>query len=457
MKKEFTQSRRETLRYALAGAGFGLLFPLGATLLRLVTLGLPLTFANVSSIQLGDPLLWIIDTAPLFLGLFAAIAGLRQDRLLALNAELARKSASLESVQQSLEKRVQERTSEFEQLNQITSRRAAQLQTVAELSQVIAQVHNPNEIFSLAAKLISERFDFYHVGIFLLDREQEYAVLQSANSAGGQKMLERRHRLLLGTGIVGFAAQTGKPRLALDVGEDAIFFNNPDLPETRSEIALPLLYGEEVIGVLDVQSTEAGAFSEDDFRVLGTLANQLAIAIENARLLAEARALARQVEEVYNEFVRTQWNRTGERMDYTGFRYNAGRIEILEPSGNGTSAAQVDPSNVNRGKVTVPVKLRGETIGMLHVESNDPSKIWREDELTLMEAVAERAALALENARLFQDARRRAAKERMIAEATSHISSSMNVENILQATATELERVLGGSEVLIRFNRKDSA
>jgi len=468
MKQELTPPRREFLRYALAGASFGLLFPLVATILRLLSLNLPLTFANMISVQSGDPLLWIIDTAPVFLGFFAALAGLRQDRLQMLNSELAKKSSGLEIIQQSLEERVKERTTELEKLNLITSRRAAQLQTITELSQTISQVQNPNEIFSVAAQLISERFGFYHVGIFLIDRDRENAVLQAANSVGGKTMLERRHRLPLGTGVVGFAAQTGKPRLALDVGEDAIFFNNPDLPDTRSEIALPLLYGGQVFGVLDVQSTEPGAFSEEDFRLLGTLASQLAIAIENARLLSEARASARQVEEVYNEFVRTQWGRTGERMDYAGFRYNAGRIEMLEPNLVGTekdsggkkndlSANQTNPSVENRGRVTVPVRLRGEVIGILQIESNDQTKTWRTDEISLMEAVAERAALALENARLFQDARRRAAKERMIAEATSHISSSMNIENILRATATELERVLGGSEVLIRFNSKDSA
>ncbi|MFN8405105.1 MAG: GAF domain-containing protein [Anaerolineales bacterium] len=191
--------------------------------------------------------------------------------------------------------------------------------------------------------------------------------------------------------------------------------------------------------------------------MLGTLASQLAIAIENVRLLSEARASTKQMEEVYNEFIRTQWSRTSERMDFAGFRYNAGRIELVEPLAADATANQAAPSDSNRREITVPVKLRGETIGVLHVESNDLSKEWRSDEISLMEAVAERAALALENARLFQDARRRAAKERMIAEAASNIGSSMNVENILQATAAELERALGGSEVLIRFNNKDSA
>jgi GAF domain-containing protein len=99
--------------------------------------------------------------------------------------------------------------------------------------------------------------------------------------------------------------------------------------------------------------------------------------------------------------------------------------------------------------------LRGEVIGILHIESNDPAKEWQDDEISLIQAVAERAAFAMENARLFQDARRRAAKERLISEATARISSAFNVENILQTTAEELERVLGGSEILIQFQSKE--
>ena len=405
----------------------------------------------------------IFSTALILLGVTVFRVRTENERI----KQIREANLELEKLTGDLEQRVANRTSELKQVNETTTRRATQLQTIAELSQTIAQVQNPNEIFSVAANLISERFGYYHIGIFLIDREREFAVLQAANSAGGQRMLARGHRLALGTGVVGFAAQTRKPRIALDVGQDAVFFNNPDLPETRSEIALPLMYNEQSIGVLDVQSKEAGAFSEEDFRVLGTLANQLAIAIENTRLLAEARAATKQMQEVYNEFVRTQWKNTSQKMEYAGYRYNAGRIELLESPENGEVKPEASTSNLTeeadrpseetREKVAIPVRLRGEVIGMLNVESNDPSKTWKQDELRLMEAVAERAALALENARLFQDARRRAAKERMIAEATSHISASLNIENILEATAAELERALGGSEVLIQFDSKDSA
>jgi len=398
------------------------------------------------------------------IGAFVFRSRIERDRL----QEVKDVNLELESLADNLEDRVKERTAELDRVNKLTTRRAAQLQTIAELSQSIAQVQNPNDLFPVAAQLISERFGFYHVGIFTLDHDREYAVLQAANSEGGRKMLERGHRLMLGTGVVGFSAQTGKPRIALDVGMDAVFFNNPDLPATRSEVALPLRTGERTIGVLDVQSTEQGAFTEEDLQVLSVLANQVAVALENARLLSDARASAIQVQEVYNEFVRTEWSRTTKSVDQAGFRYNTGRIELLEARMDGPDiesavktgkvvAVRENGPDARRSTATVPVKLRGEVIGVMRVESSDASRHWREDELSLMEAVAERAALAMENARLFQDARRRAAKEKLISDATSRISGSLNIGNILEATASELERVLGGSEVVIRFGSKDSS
>jgi GAF domain-containing protein len=386
---------------------------------------------------------------------------LRLEEVRSINRELEDATANLEQ-------RVEERTLELEQANRQTSRRAAQLQTITELSEAIAQFQDLNTLFPSTTRLISERFGFYHVGIFLLDSDQEQAILQAANSEGGQRMLARGHRLKLGTGVVGFAAQTGQPRIALDVGADAVFFDNPDLPETRSEAALPLISRGDTIGVLDVQSTAAGAFSNEDLQVLTTLANQVAIAFENARLLTEARAALTQVQEVYNEFTRAEWSRAVSQAEQSGFRYRAGRIELLEHGlrtpevvsavENGrVETNQVEGAKEKRARVAVPVKLRGEVIGILHVESNDPSRELHTDEIELVEAVAERAAFAMENARLFQDARRRAAKEQLISEATAKIGSVFNLENILQTTAEELERVLGGSEVLIQFQNNQEA
>ncbi|HET9910193.1 MAG TPA: GAF domain-containing protein [Anaerolineales bacterium] len=385
-------------------------------------------------------------------------ARVERDRL----REVQNINNELEDIKGRLEQRVDERTSELAAANEQTSRRAAQLQTITELSETIAQLQDLIEIFPTVTTLISERFGFYHVGIFLVDQDHTYAILQAANSEGGKRMLTRRHRLRLGTGVVGFAAQTGQPRIALDVGADAVFFDNPDLPNTRSEVALPLKTRGQTIGILDVQSTEAGAFSTEDLQVLTALANQVSIALENARLLTETRTALAQVQEVYNEFSKTEWSRTISNIQQPGFRYRTGRVEMLESAlqnpevlaaiSNGEIVAeQPDGFEEKRSSVAVPVKLRGEVIGILHVEANDSSKEWQKDEVGLIAAVAERAAVAMENARLFQDARRRAVKEQTISEATARISSALNIENILHTTAQELERVLTGSEIVIQF------
>lgn len=460
--------RVSTWRYARWGVLVGFLFLLVATWIEVSLQGLPLGMDSAFYVQRTNPLLWIVDSTPILLGILAALAGNRQNALLQLNARLAARETQMKQAQETIEQRVNERTVELAQANIQISRRAAQLAAITELSESIAELHELNEILPAAAQLISERFGFYHVGIFLIDRDREYAMLQAANSAGGRRMLERSHRLRLGTGVVGFCAQTGQPRIALDVGADSVFFNNPELPETRSEVALPMRFGGETIGVLDVQSTEAGAFSSDDLLVLTALANQVSIALENARLLTETRAALLQVQEVYNEFTRAAWNRTISQAEQRGFRFQTGRIEMLEQAlqdpevTNAIQSGEVMTNQTNgskekRAALAVPVKLRGEIIGVLHVESQDPHKLWQEDEISLVQAVAERAAFAMENARLFQDARRRAAKERLISEASARISGALNVENILQATAEELERVLGGSEILIQFQDKEQA
>jgi len=415
-------------------------------------------FLNDPLFSFGRTIGIISSTGFILMGITAFRSGVERARL----DEVRKINRELEDMTANLEQRVDDRTAQLEDVNQQLSERASRLQAITQLSEAIAQLKDPNELFPSITRLISESFGFYHVGIFLIDSDREYAILQAANSEGGQIMLARSHRLRLGTGVVGYAAQSGQPRIALDVGADAIYFDNPDLPNTRSEVALPLKTQGETIGVLDVQSTVPGAFSNDDLQVLTALANQVSIALENARLLTEARASLTQVQEVYNEFTRAEWSRASTLAQQPGFRYHAGRIEMLEnelrtpevvravESAN-VATNQANESKEKRGVVAVPVILRGEVIGILHVEANDPSREWHNDEISLVQAVAERAAFAMENARLFQDARRRAAKEQLISEASAKIGSAFNLENILQTTAEELERVLGGSEVLIQF------
>ncbi|MBN1812839.1 MAG: GAF domain-containing protein [Anaerolineae bacterium] len=203
--------------------------------------------------------------------------------------------AALRSINNALELALHNERSLAETNRQLSARtqdlerRSVQLQAAAEVSRTAISVRDLDALLSQVTHLISEQFGFYHTGIFLLDEADEYAVLQAANSAGGQRMLEEGHRLKVGKqGVVGYVTGTGEPHIVLDVGTDAVHFNNPLLPETRSEMALPLKLGAQIIGALDVQSKQEGAFDEKDATVLQTMADQLAIAIENARLLHEA-------------------------------------------------------------------------------------------------------------------------------------------------------------------------
>ncbi len=159
--------------------------------------------------------------------------------------------------------------------------------------------------------MLSTRFGFYHVGIFLKDETGRYALLYAANSEGGQRMLKRGHKLEVGqVGIVGYVTESGKARIALDVGKDAVYFDNPDLPQTHSEMALPLKIADRILGALDIQSTEPQAFKQDDIEVLQIVADQLAIAIENSRLLAESRSAVDAMRRTYGEVSLQAWNST---------------------------------------------------------------------------------------------------------------------------------------------------
>ncbi|MBN2117636.1 MAG: GAF domain-containing protein [Anaerolineales bacterium] len=362
----------------------------------------------------------------------------------------------LKELQTSLEQRVQERTSELtqrrtelESANAQIHRRATQFEALAQVVQAITSVRDLQELLPRITTVISESFGFYHVGIFLLDEAQQYAMLSATNSKGGRNMLERSHRLRVGEeGIVGYVTSTGEPRIAMDVGKDPVFFNNPDLPETHSEMALPLKSGDRIVGALDVQSRETGAFNEEDIQMLSLLANQVSLAIENARLFDETRIALAEAEAVSRQFTREAWGRLPSEQKLIGYRYNVtGAAPLGEPinlteSGKGkTQAKQTETS-----QVVVPIELRGETIGTLVVQSPSAGRL-NQDQLDLIKAVAERVALSAENARLFEETTRRAERERMVSDITGRIRSMNDPHAMIQTAIEELRKALGATRV----------
>jgi GAF domain-containing protein/HAMP domain-containing protein len=343
-----------------------------------------------------------------------------------------------------LEQRVAARTHDLSEATIQAENRARQLEIISEISRVITTEREPEQLLPLVVRMISEQMGFYHCGIFLLDAQREFAVLQAANSTGGQRMLERGHRLRVGQqGIIGFVTSTGQPRVALDVGADAVFFNNPDLPETRSEIGLPLRSGDEIIGALDVQSTKSGAFTDEDVSLLSTLADQVSIAIENARLFSETNQALTELKSVQRQYLREQWDKTVEKRRQVGFIYERGRVVPIPPESEYAIVSPVVLSSQQRpGHLSVPISLRGEVIGTIDLTELDRNRVWSEEEISLAHSVAEQIGLALENARLIEESQHRAERESLVSQISNRLRASNDPQEILQTAVAELRHAL---------------
>lgn len=358
-------------------------------------------------------------------------------------------TAELQAQQAQLEQRVAERTATL-------ARRSAQLNAAIQVARETVALQDMPQLLDRTVQLVSDHFDIYHVGIFLLDPSGKWAVLQAASSEGGQRMLARGHRLLVGEeGIVGHVTGRGEPRIALDVGEDAVFFDNPDLPYTCSELALPLRVRGEIIGALDVQSIERAGFSDEDVAVLQILADQVAMAISNARLFQQAQESLEAERRAYGQASREAWAEIFQVRPGIGYRYDLKGVTPLVSSNIGSAGAPVskdggeDESKLAR--LSLPVRVRGHVIGKIDARKPEGAGEWTAEETALMEALTEQLNIALESARLHQDTQRRAARERLISEVTGRMRQTLDVETVLKTAVDEIYQALDLSELVIRM------
>jgi len=257
-------------------------------------------------------------------------------------------------------------------------------------------------------------------------------------------MLARGHRLQVGQqGMVGHVSNTGQARIALDVGADATYFDNPDLAETRSEMALPLRARGEIIGVLDVQSTEPQAFVQEDTAVLQTLADQVAMAISNARLFQQAQASLEAEHRAYGELSRQAWQQLLKARPVVGYRSQQGIVAMIDNQ----TLEQADDNQLPT--VSVPIKVHDQVIGV--IDARKPGGAWTTEQAAVVETLAEQLGVALESARLYQDTQRRAAQERLVGEVTSRIRESLDIETVLKTTASEVRQALDLDNLVIRL------
>jgi len=335
--------------------------------------------------------------------------------------------AQLKELFGNLEERVESRTKELEERNN-------QLGAIADLARAIATIRDVEELLSEITQQISERFSYYHVGVFLIDNNKEYAVLRAASSDGGQKMLARAHRLRVGEeGIVGYVTNSGQAHIAENVSDEDTYFDNPDLPETLSEVALPLIFGYETIGALDIQSTESNAFSEEDMEIFLILADQVALAIQNAR----TQLALEEADRANQKLTKQAWSSFSLSEKIKGYHYMGGKAQPV-------SEIEEIPAS---GVLNIPIQIRGQKIANIVLEGPTPKHEWTEDELAMVRVAAERAALALENARLLEETQKKAQRETIISDISAKIGESRSVDAIINTTIKELGDALSSPEV----------
>jgi GAF domain-containing protein len=393
----------------------------------------PLLAARVPPSTVFDWAIYIVDYAVLVIGLTWGIKLFRSE--LKLISERFNSALQLVTKDRSdLEQKVNERT-------QILTKKSDQLRAASYIARQTAEVTDLSVLLNTVARLVTDQFGFYHTGVFLINETGDEAVLQAASSEGGRRMVERGHSLSVGTlGIVGYVAAQKKPRIALDVGADAVFFNNPDLPMTRSELALPLLIRNRVVGVLDIQSDVPQAFSVDDIDVLQTMADQVAVAIENARLLDESQAALTQLEAVTTFRTREAWKQKLQGKSRF-FTYTPLGLRAEKPSGH----AEDGP--------VIPITLRGQKIGQISIARKGDTQINKIDE-DLISEVAIQAGLAIDNIRLLEEATQRAKQEQMVGKLATRFSQSLDIDTLLQTAAREIGQLPDVSEVSVFIGRQ---
>lgn len=392
----------------------------------------PIIYIPSDAADLAMPLVLIV--ASTFV-LRIAISYLRDahDRAQYNAGRLEEINAELQTSQNHLAQRTQE-----------LERRANYLEATATVAHDVASELDPDLLLDRIVNLVTKQFDFYHTGLFLIEAGREYATLRAASSEGGQHMLARGHSLRVGEeGIVGFVASQGLSRVALDTGADAVYFDNPYLPDTRSEAALPLLIRGQTIGVLDVQSVRPEAFSKDDIAVLQTMADQISLALQNAQLFQQVEESLEMQRRAYGDASKDAWERLAKERDAIGYHFIQGEVAPLKGS-------QI-PKRNSLPEITIPIELGNQIIGHITAHKGTYLDLWSSDEIVVMETLSHQLSVALESARLYQETQLRAARERLTGEITSRIRETLDLEFVIQTAAREFRDALNLAEVEIRL------
>lgn len=356
------------------------------------------------------------------------------------------------------------------------SRRTAQLQTAAEVSQVIGRAVDQASMLQSVVDLIRERLSLYYVGVFLVDETGaatgdpgRWAVLQAGTGEAGRQMVEQRHRLEVGgASMVGWSLANQRSWMTQDVSQTTVRTPNPLLPATQSEMALPMVgRAGEALGALTIQSERSEAFSDADVAILQTIADQLAGAVENLDLLQQTQAALSDLEATQRRYQQRAWQEYLAMSRLSGYDVEAGvSREADTSSSDATVLPEVQAAiarkeamilagdgegGEDRSALVVPITYRGgAVIGALGIH-DEASRQWSEDEIALVEAVVERMGLAAENLRLLDESQRRVAVEQLTQNVTASMRESLDVESVLRAAVQGFVDAFDVDEVNVRL------
>jgi GAF domain-containing protein/HAMP domain-containing protein len=385
----------------------------------------------------------------------------------------------LQATQTHLEQQVAVRTSELQvrgsQLEAIAAElrantieldeRSSYLQTIADVNRIVATILDPEELMRQVVELIRERFNLYYVGLFLVDAARQNAWLRAGTGQMGQNMLQRKHFIPVGAGMIGWTIEHAEPRIALQAGEDEVRLASPDLPDTRSEAALPLRSRDVVIGALSIQSSIADDFTDENITLYQTLADQVAVALDNARLYHQSQEALQSLREAYGQQSAETWQRMLRTRTDLAYRSDSRGVEkapdIWYPEMDtalkqGSLVTETTPEDDTGADavhpLAIPIKVRGQVVGVFDARRELERGTWLPEDITLMQTVVEQLGVAIESAQLYQETQNRAERERMVAEITGKLRASNDPKEILQTAAAELRRALHAKDahVLLR-------
>lgn len=365
-----------------------------------------------------------------------------------------------------------------------TQRKARQLEAAILINQAANTATNVSSLLNMTVERVRDIFGFYHVQVFLLDQQRSrdnprlsVARLEASTGRAGAALLARGHALPVGSrSVIGQATYYGQPIVVNDVRASTVFHPNELLPDTRAEVAIPLMIGDAVLGALDVQSTKPNEFLPEEVSALQVIANQLAGFIEKTRLVTElqkrsaehealledAQANLRQIEELNRRLTREGWTdylHSHRALGTVGYTLQGQRIE---PDASWTApmrqAFSGERSVIIRQDqqahiAAVPLRIRGEVVGVLEIE-RDGSRPWTDTDLEMVETLVDRLGLAVENARLYEQASLAAEREHVVNRIAQDVQEAESIDEVLQSALAELSTVLGASRGVVQISPK---